>query len=617
MRLLHVTRKDTSNGAELQITLREFYSEPPPYLILSHCWRDEEITFTDLPNIACDPERVKSKNGWAKIQNACRLALQKELNYAWVDTCCIMKESSAELSEAINSMYDWYAAASICVAFLDDVPDTEGDGVHHPSFASSRWFTRGWTLQELIAPIVVEFYNQDWDLIGGKNHGNPAVTAKLAAISGVPENVLKQPKSVQSLCMADRFRMACSRVTTRAEDQAYSLLGIFGVNMPPLYGEGRTKAFRRLQLLIMETSNDQTIFLWNKGHANLVDGDMLATSPDDFLEASAYQRLIVPKHISTYRIHVPRPDYTMTNAGLLIELPLLPVPKHEDLYFAFLACRRQLSRQRDQAVAICLEKMGSSSSGQHLGSGLYHRAYFDGRTVYDCPHFATDLLPESKLIWISRREIPSVQYNIRPSFIPRCRRQKDLLLSIQYSSNETSRGPRYVEAGIQSDGEPTTKVLPMGHMEHRMFTIGLDWPDGSLLHIVVGEVNTRIWAYVELRLLGTVKSTQVWNHPTKYDSEEFHFMTGKAWRLIPDYIHYWDKTWDKRLVAIYMDGKVVYDVLFETNLYHHAFGPERMFLRVTVERPNPRHASEGYTTEGTYYFVSRDRPRRKAIPGVE
>lgn len=146
-------------------------------------------------------------------------------------------------------MFRWYTNAKICYAYLADVIDQDG-------FASSRWFSRGWTLQELIAPKIVRFYSCDWTLLGSKSE----LEDLLQKITGIDAFVLSTGTFSQ-VCVAKRMSWAAKRDTTRIEDQAYSLMGIFGVNMPLIYGEGK-KAFLRLQQEIMRVSDDQSLFAW-------------------------------------------------------------------------------------------------------------------------------------------------------------------------------------------------------------------------------------------------------------------------------------------------------------------------------------------------------------------
>jgi len=133
-----------------------------PYAILSHTWDADEVTFTDMKDIATATGKV----GFAKLQLACEKTLDYGFKYIWIDTCCIDKSSSAELSEAINRMFRWYQDSTVCFAFLADFPK---DGTVDQQLRQCRWFSRGWTLQELIAPRNVLFFDQEWKLVGDKN----------------------------------------------------------------------------------------------------------------------------------------------------------------------------------------------------------------------------------------------------------------------------------------------------------------------------------------------------------------------------------------------------------------------------------------------------------------
>lgn len=183
----------------------------------------------------------------------CRLARQRDLSYAWIDTCCIDKSSSAELTEAINSMFNWYKKSAICFAFLSDLSASE-DEVQKNEFWRCRWFTRGWTLQELIAPEKVEFYDQRWQWSGTKK----SLQRKLSAITGIDLEILEDSNLLSTIPVARRMSWASRRKTSRVEDRAYSLLGLFDVNVPLIYGEG-PKAFIRLQEEIMKQKNDLSL----------------------------------------------------------------------------------------------------------------------------------------------------------------------------------------------------------------------------------------------------------------------------------------------------------------------------------------------------------------------
>ncbi|TBU37126.1 hypothetical protein BD309DRAFT_1084867 [Dichomitus squalens] len=177
-----------------------------------------------------------------KIRDACRIAREAGYDYLWIDSCCINKSSSSELTESINSMYQWYGHARDCYAYLADVPPGKDPRLPWSKFHSSRWFTRGWTLQELIAPSKVKFLSNDWSLIGTKL----TLVDVIEETTTIPREALLRLESLDVFSVAERLSWAARRETTRVEDRAYSLFGIFDINMPTLYGEGE-RAFRRLQ----------------------------------------------------------------------------------------------------------------------------------------------------------------------------------------------------------------------------------------------------------------------------------------------------------------------------------------------------------------------------------
>jgi hypothetical protein len=219
----------------------------PKYAILSHTWGadTEEVTFRDMID-----GTGKSKAGYEKIRFCAQQASDDGLQYFWVDTCCIDKSSSAELQEAINSMFRWYQNAIKCYVYLSDVSirkrkasDQLSEHTWDSAFRSSRWFTRGWTLQELLAPgpDSVEFFSQEGDRLGGKR----TLEQQIHEITRIPIKAL-QGTPLSQFDIGDRLSWAENRQTTREEDKAYSLFGIFDIQIPLLYGEGRDKALKRL-----------------------------------------------------------------------------------------------------------------------------------------------------------------------------------------------------------------------------------------------------------------------------------------------------------------------------------------------------------------------------------
>ncbi|KAM7207837.1 Heterokaryon incompatibility protein (HET) domain containing protein [Naviculisporaceae sp. PSN 640] len=231
---------------------------PPWYAILSHTWDNEEVNFQQIQDL----EVAKTLKGWTKIEKTCEFAAAMGIEYAWIDTCCIDKSSSAELSEAINSMFRWYKDSAVCFVWLSDLrcsteTSTEEDFFYNMS--KCRWFSRGWTLQELIAPREILFYDYNWTVQGTKR----SLLTSLAKITSIDHAVLANDADLSTVPVARRMAWAHGRVTTRVENMAYSLLGIFDVNMPMIYGEGE-KAFLRLQEAIALNTDDLSLFAWSE-----------------------------------------------------------------------------------------------------------------------------------------------------------------------------------------------------------------------------------------------------------------------------------------------------------------------------------------------------------------
>lgn len=299
------------------LKLEDFDGENvPQYAILSHRWENEEVTLKDM-----ELGRAPRRRGYSKLESCCKLACSRGFKYAWIDTCCIDKSSSAELTESINSMYRWYQNAQECYAFLSDVHCQRlNTWPAQKEFWSSAWFTRGWTLQELIAPSNVLFFNGSWERLGEK--GN--LRRILAKATSIDEDVLCGKMSLSDCPISQRMSWAARRTTSRIEDRAYSLLGIFDVYMPMLYGEGH-RAFRRLQEEIIKQSDDHTIFSWRE---KSLAKSVLAPSPSCFDGLGDMIR-IMPTNDTTQ-------GYTLVNAGLSIQLQLIPWSMNT--YLAALRC---------------------------------------------------------------------------------------------------------------------------------------------------------------------------------------------------------------------------------------------------------------------------------------
>ncbi|TBU55771.1 hypothetical protein BD310DRAFT_670063 [Dichomitus squalens] len=296
--------------------------------------------FARFPRSFWDDPRLSPK-----VRMACAVARAEGYRYIWIDSCCIDKASSSELSEAINCMYAWYAGADVCYAYLADVASVETPRSKWSPFGRSRWFKRGWTLQELIAPNDLRFLSREWEFIGSKHD----LARVLEEITGISEEALRHEMALDEFSVAQRLSWASQRQTGRVEDQAYSLMGIFGINMPTLYGEGEG-ALRRLQEEIMRRTPDQSLFAWGGVLQNFhVHRELDAARPgpgahqytckeyveqaslfaaflDGFEDASGVRH--VPHEDVGRRLQLsplPPIEYTFTPHGIRTQLPVIPL----------------------------------------------------------------------------------------------------------------------------------------------------------------------------------------------------------------------------------------------------------------------------------------------------
>lgn len=327
----------------------------PPYAILSHTWvSGQEVTFQEMRSPAGLDPTALSKSGWGKIDKTCRQTAQDGLKYAWVDTCCIDKSSSAELSEAINSMFRWYKRAAICYVFLSGLAHfdwSEDAGELQASIEHCRWFSRSWTLQELIAPLHIDFYDEDWEFCFTKEMASEA----LARITGIGCDILNHKIDLSSVSVAQKMSWAATRESTRIEDLAYSLLGIFGINMPLLYGE-EERAFLRLQAEIISSCPDPTILAWMQrletSEDYLEDLDdsysgVMASSPSSFQDCAEVKSLS----------NQPLFDFSMSNRGIQLraQFGLLPLRASRGSCIVLPVCEI-----RNQAFGIRVRNLGGS-----------------------------------------------------------------------------------------------------------------------------------------------------------------------------------------------------------------------------------------------------------------
>lgn len=344
----------------------------PPYAILSHTWSDDEVSFQDIMSVETGAD-LTTKTGWFKIENACCLALSFGLSYVWIDTCCIDKSSSTELQEAINSMLKWYELANICFAYLADVSACEDPSVQGSSFRLCRWFRRGWTLQELLAPIEVAFYDQDWEPISTREK----IQDLIGVITGIrPVYLSSQPRhrriydTLSRASVAERMSWMDKRKTTRPEDLAYCILGIFDINMPMLYGEG-SKAFQRLQEEIMKKNDDSTLLSWGYQEPcsdwRWEEPSLLAPHPSCF----RYCRDIEPCPLKGFNAA----SFSINQRGLQMKVPVRVDLTHQLLAYMILNCspRSETERFAEKGTPKCFVAIPLISTSAYNESQMNER----------------------------------------------------------------------------------------------------------------------------------------------------------------------------------------------------------------------------------------------------
>ena len=389
------------------------------YAILSHLWTHDsdarpEQTYTDIatiqrrhrherwPFIALSKSLNQTRHSANKdsipsqvsdkIRRCCAIAREHGYERVWIDSCCIDKGSSSELSEAVNSMYQWYHHARVCYAFLADVEDGDDPRAAQSQFRQSRWFRRGWTLQELIAPRVLVFLSKGWRVLGTK-----AMLARvIEEVTGIDGAILTHEASLDTISIAKRMSWAAGRKTTREEDEAYSLMGILNVHMPTIYGEGRF-AFIRLQEEVLKQTSDQTLFAWGptlRDNAEFEDEqlacadsgsfweqseeavwespyirNLFALSPCDFSSSGRVVCLTRDEFQEKLQLTCPLPDYTLTGHGIRTTVPLLTARSshsEEAVHLAILACQDGAGR----LLALILRNQEHTHSEYFVGAFL-------------------------------------------------------------------------------------------------------------------------------------------------------------------------------------------------------------------------------------------------------
>ncbi|KAF2250968.1 HET-domain-containing protein [Trematosphaeria pertusa] len=462
---------------------------------------------TGLPDIS--DEALMGRYGYAKIVNSARTA--KELGYRWLwcDTCCIDKTSSAELQEAINSMFRWYNESAVCLVYLNDIPpesaifDTQATSeVASNAFTKCRWITRGWTLQELVAPSSVRFYYQDWTLMGDKGE----FIEELSNATGIPIFVLENG-DLSEVSLAERMSWACYRQTTRIEDMAYCLLGIFDIQMPMLYGEGE-KAFIRLQEEILKTTDDYSLFAWRAVNSEKsIYRGLLARSPLEFRDCGSIERESNP---STFPIH-------STPIGLGVQLEFLAVPRDKSRFLAMIRC----SNHMNQRLAIHLKRLDDANQYARVDAGTLVpidnwptgqlRIIYVRQKVSILHDFYT---PEMRCFHVQRRvtdrSIPPVR--ITGAFPPENWNQEKHELCIPETSKQCY-GVLFLRGQSSSYGYSTNFQVVVGFdrssKHYWCKAVEHNWPDPSVDHAR--------WRSVIQRMVPEATRDPLLKHDMKHD----------------------------------------------------------------------------------------------------
>ncbi|KAG8797595.1 hypothetical protein FRC20_008793 [Serendipita sp. 405] len=330
------------------------------YIILSHRWGKDELSFKDLSEAGSISEAEDTSNhkGKDKLIKLCQVANYLGCKYAWMDTVCIDKQSSAELEESIRSMFQWYRDSYACVVHLNETNRKVGEMENDP------WFKRGWTLQELLASKSVLFFTRDWKRITRRDNDkiddaeakdDCPLMSTIQKITNIPiDDLLDFKPGLYNI--GQRMKWASKRETTRVEDMAYSLMGIFDVSIPVVYGD-REQAFYRLQVEIMQRCGDWSLFAW-EGNEPSPYSSMLAVSPRCFSSKA---------HSHTSHQYLANQTFALTNYGLRAEVKVYGPDENGD----WLAILAQLGP--DQHLSIVLEQIGDDEVPQFQRRALSNK----------------------------------------------------------------------------------------------------------------------------------------------------------------------------------------------------------------------------------------------------
>ncbi|KAI0697417.1 heterokaryon incompatibility protein-domain-containing protein [Cerioporus squamosus] len=495
------------------------------YAILSHVWQEQEMSFQELRALSSDlaagspqTDDTPRSRASAKIRECCKLAELHGYEWLWIDTCCIDRSSSAELSEAVNSMFSWYSHALVCYAYLADVPSWGGLTPRGSLFRSSKWFTRGWTLQELIAPRSLVFLSKDWKVLGTK----ASLAALLEQITGIDADVLTFRRRVSDVSVARRMWWASNRSTTRIEDQAYSLMGIFGVHMATIYGEG-TRAFWRLQEEILKRTSDQTLFAWGNVlpiHATPFrerysfdnfhdDSHLFAPSPASFRNSGTMRPLPVPtavKHIlRTLGVQPGSLDASDKRSRTTADgTYVIPSP---DMSFTSHGARSRMlvieSHKGSSVLAVCALACWDDATSSCVG--LLLRRYRQHETKFKYPRYHVGIIVRGQLKWLGRRyrlaQIDWAPHVLSFSGSPITAEWKQIYISHRPPSHRSSIGsdskrhgpefrvlfPKWLEVELRKHGFEADSPLPTAGVDAHRLSDGGPLGVFKFTHAATGE----------------------------------------------------------------------------------------------------------------------------------
>lgn len=497
MRLLHTKT----------LKFQEFpESDTPPYAILSHTWDyGNEVSYQDMSSLY-----VPSKKGYAKIIETCRLAINHGLEYVWVDTCCIDKTNSGELSEAINSMFRWYQRSQVCFVYLADY---KYEGIRNYFPSDCRWLGRGWTLQEMLASSRIHFYDQDWYPLGTKAD----FATQIERITRIPTHAILGLAPPSSYSVAQRMSWAARRATARVEDQAYSLLGLFDINMPLIYGEG-IKAFHRLQEEIIKHNGDLSILAWQPTSSHGEVCSTLADSPLAFQECHdilPFSSTGVDFSISNRGLKITRQlgivtrsdgdtqgpltygfviGYTQENPYSVVSIPLKkigyglyiresypPIMKHSPSKWRSMTATRSHMlcivqsvppHLRDSHLPTPMTPAALPPSGQGSYQGAVHIPTF--KNIQMIPGSGLPTGAYDEINQISFR--PDGTYNsvVAYSFVAKTSPTTEFKFAILFDFQDYRRGPRPVMIDKSSPASKLLYLLLLRHSDEPMSWIDVD-----------------------------------------------------------------------------------------------------------------------------------------------